>query len=106
MKSENEQRVQVMASLRELSQGRTSLFVAHRLGTVRHCDRILVMSQGRVVEEGAHDSLVELGGLYASMWRQQMEGKPVADSASNGEGQTSGTVDSGRGAIFSASSSA
>ena len=48
----------IMASLRELSRGRTSLFVAHRLSTVRHCDRIVVLSRGRIIETGTFDYLV------------------------------------------------
>ena len=46
-------------------QGRTTLVIAHRLATVLKCDRILVMDQGRIVEEGTHESLVAKGGLYA-----------------------------------------
>lgn len=48
-----------------LLQGRTSIFVAHRLSTVLGCDRILVLSEGRLVEQGSHSQLIEAGGVYA-----------------------------------------
>jgi len=47
--------------------GRTTLVIAHRLATVQKADRIIVMEYGRIVESGTHASLVEQGGLYASL---------------------------------------
>jgi subfamily B ATP-binding cassette protein MsbA len=61
--SENERLVQ--AALDRLLVGRTALVVAHRLSTIRRADRILVLEQGRVVEEGSHDTLLAKGGAYA-----------------------------------------
>jgi ABC-type multidrug transport system fused ATPase/permease subunit len=63
----------ILASLREIAAGRTSVTVAHRLSTVRHCDRILVMRDGVIVEEGSHDALMALDGLYTSMWSKQAD---------------------------------
>jgi len=54
-------------------RGRTALVVAHRLSTVRHSDRILVLQQGRIVEAGTHAELVQRGGLYAGMLRSCAE---------------------------------
>lgn len=51
-----------------LLQGRTSIFVAHRLSTVVGCDRILVLAEGRVVEQGSHAVLLEQGGVYAGRY--------------------------------------
>jgi ATP-binding cassette subfamily B protein len=63
----------VQKALARLMQERTTLVIAHRLATVLSCDRILVMDQGRIVEEGTHDSLVANGGLYARLARLQFQ---------------------------------
>ena len=63
----------VQAGLEELMQGRTTIVIAHRLATVLKADRILVMDQGRIVEEGTHQTLVAQGGLYARLARLQFE---------------------------------
>ncbi len=72
----------VQAAVERLSQGRTTLVVAHRLATVRKADRILVLDQGRIVEEGTHASLVKQGGVYARLAKLQFEtGAGAFDSA-------------------------
>ena len=63
----------VQAALERLMQGRTTLVIAHRLATVLSCDRILVMDQGRIVEEGTHAALAAAGGLYARLAKLQFE---------------------------------
>jgi ATP-binding cassette subfamily B protein len=50
---------------------RSALVISHRFSTVRMADRIYVLADGRVVEQGSHDSLVELGGLYAGLYHKQ-----------------------------------
>ncbi len=67
--AENERLVQ--AALRQAMAGRTTVVIAHRLATVLEADRIVVMDEGRVVEEGAHAKLVAQGGLYARLARLQ-----------------------------------
>jgi ABC-type multidrug transport system fused ATPase/permease subunit len=57
----------VQAALARLMQGRTTVTVAHRLVTVRDCDRIVVLAHGRVAEQGSHDELIRQGGLYAGL---------------------------------------
>jgi ATP-binding cassette subfamily B protein len=64
----------VQGSLERLMKDRTTIVIAHRLATVRAADRIVVMDQGRIVEQGNHDSLNEAGGLYARLARLQFEG--------------------------------
>nr|WP_281502130.1 ABC transporter ATP-binding protein [Loktanella sp. F6476L] len=61
----------VQAALEKLSVGRTTLVIAHRLSTVRNADSIVVMDQGRVVDQGTHDALLERGGLYADLYNLQ-----------------------------------
>ena len=55
----------------ELSRGRTTLIIAHRLSTIRSADRILVIEDGRIVEQGSHDALLKENGEYAALWRTQ-----------------------------------
>ena len=62
---------QILESLEEIARDRTSVFVAHRLSTVMKCSRIIVMRDGEIVEQGRHDELVDLNGLYAKMWLAQ-----------------------------------
>ena len=64
----------VQTALEELMRHRTTLVIAHRLATVLSCDRIMVMDQGRIVEQGTHAELVAAGGLYARLARLQFEG--------------------------------
>ena len=64
----------VQQSLERLFENRTTLVIAHRLATVRAADRIIVMSEGRIVEEGTHDTLNRQNGLYARLARMQFEG--------------------------------
>jgi ATP-binding cassette, subfamily B, bacterial len=64
----------VQTALEELMHHRTTLVIAHRLATVLSCDRIMVLDQGRIVEQGTHASLVAANGLYARLARLQFEG--------------------------------
>ena len=61
----------VQTAFAALSRGRTTLTIAHRLSTVRDCDRILVIQDGQIVEEGPHAELLEQGGVYAGLYRMQ-----------------------------------
>jgi ATP-binding cassette subfamily B protein len=60
-------------SFRQLAEGRTVLFVSHRLGWARYADRIIVLQEGRIIEEGTHDELIALGNAYAAMFQAQAE---------------------------------
>lgn len=76
-----ESEAHVQAALEELMQGRTTLVIAHRLATILKADRILVLDEGRIVEEGTHKALVEKGGLYARLAKLQFNGDTPVRSA-------------------------
>jgi ATP-binding cassette, subfamily B, bacterial len=59
---------QIQEGLETIMQGRTSIVIAHRLSTVRHSDRIIVLEKGRVIEAGSHDALLVAGGHYATLY--------------------------------------
>ncbi len=68
---DSESEALVQDALRKLMAGRTTIVVAHRLSTVASLDRIVVLSRGRIVEDGPHAQLVEAGGEYAHLWNRQ-----------------------------------
>lgn len=63
---------QIHEALAKLTTGKTVIVIAHRLATIRNADQILVIEDGRIVERGCHDELMEKDGRYATMWRTQM----------------------------------
>ncbi len=69
--SESEQKIQ--AALAELMKNRTTLVIAHRLSTVRHADRIVVLDKGRIVEMGVHHELLRRNGVYARLYQTQFD---------------------------------
>ena len=70
---DSESEVAVQAALETALAGRTSIVIAHRLSTVRHADKILVVSGGRIVESGTHDALLAGGGVYADLYETQFK---------------------------------
>jgi ATP-binding cassette subfamily B protein len=64
--------VEILRGLREVFAGRTTLVITHRLRAARDADWILVLDEGRVVEQGRHDDLIVRGGLYTRLWRVQL----------------------------------
>ncbi len=68
---DNETEAAIQRSLEKITQNRTTIAIAHRLSTVRNADCIYVMEQGKLVEWGRHEELVEKEGIYASLWRVQ-----------------------------------
>ncbi len=60
-------------AIEHLCEGRTTIVIAHRLHTITHADRILVVEDGTIVESGRHDELLRKGGRYASFYRLQLK---------------------------------
>jgi ATP-binding cassette subfamily B protein len=71
---------EILGRLRDVMRGRTSLIVSHRVSTVRHADRIVVVEEGRVTQVGTHDELVARGGFYAELHRTQLLEEELAAS--------------------------
>ena len=63
----------IQAALETLIEGRTTIAIAHRLSTVRDADEIVVLDHGRIVEEGSHEELLDLGGRYYELYRDWAE---------------------------------
>lgn len=66
--------MEIQMAFQKLMEGRTSFIVAHRLSTIRNADRILVMRDGRILEQGTHDSLMAAGGFYRELYQSQFAG--------------------------------
>lgn len=71
----------IQQSLNELSQGRTSLIIAHRLSTIQHADRIVVVGEQQILEEGSHDALMAKQGVYATLYQAHLAGKSLSANA-------------------------
>jgi len=77
---------EILATLHRVAENRTTISIAHRLSTIADSDRILVLNEGRLAEQGSHAQLLRLDGLYAEMWaRQQAEGDTPEQAAAMAE---------------------
>jgi ATP-binding cassette, subfamily B, heavy metal transporter len=70
---------EIQGALDQVSRGRTTLVIAHRLSTVVNADQIIVLEDGRIAERGRHAELLERRGLYAAMWNRQLEAREAAE---------------------------
>lgn len=71
---DSETELSIQKSLQELMKNRTTIAIAHRLSTLRHMDRIIVLDKGKIAEEGAHKTLLAKKGIYAKLWSMQSDG--------------------------------
>lgn len=70
---DNTTEIQIQEALNELAKGRTTLVVAHRLSTIKNADRILVVNQGKIIEEGSHQELLDKNGVYSTLYKLQFK---------------------------------
>jgi ATP-binding cassette subfamily B protein len=63
----------ILSDMRQVLRTRTSIIIAHRIGTVKDADRIIVMAEGRIVEQGKHSDLIAEDGLYARMVERELK---------------------------------
>jgi ATP-binding cassette subfamily B multidrug efflux pump len=71
----------IQGQLQALMRGKTVIAIAHRLSTIAALDRLVVLEQGKIVEQGSHAELLQQGGIYASLWQRQSGGFIDADVA-------------------------
>jgi len=71
---DSESEVAIQDALKDLMKGKTVVAIAHRLSTLREMNRIIVMDQGKIIEQGSHEGLLELKGVYAELWKHQAGG--------------------------------
>jgi ATP-binding cassette, subfamily B, multidrug efflux pump len=82
--------VQIQKALHKLMKGRTSFIIAHRLSTIRNADRIVVIENGRIVEQGSHDDLLARGGAYHRLYISQFRGQADMVESARGPGHAAG----------------
>jgi ATP-binding cassette subfamily B multidrug efflux pump len=71
---DSESEVAIQTALHKLMEGKTVIAIAHRLSTLREMDRIIVLENGAIIEDGTHESLKEAGGVYQRLWEHQAGG--------------------------------
>ncbi|MDD9728886.1 metal ABC transporter permease, partial [Mameliella sp. AT18] len=75
---DTETEASIQDALRRAGEGRTVITIAHRLSTIADADRIVVLQEGEVVEQGTHDALLAQGGRYAALWARQQASEEEA----------------------------
>ena len=63
----------IQSKLNEISRNRTTFIIAHRLSTIIHADQIIVLDKGNIIEQGTHEALIALNGVYKNMWQTQQQ---------------------------------
>ncbi len=76
---------EILRHLQEVMRGRTTIIISHRCSTVKNLDHIVVLDEGRIVEEGTHNELLHMQGLYAEMYRRQLIGEELEGMSDHGD---------------------
>ncbi len=82
----------IQESLEHLMEGKTVIAIAHRLSTIAKMDRLIVLDQGRIIEQGSHDELIHQNGLYAQLWARQSGGFINLDDHENVDEKTNASI--------------
>jgi ATP-binding cassette subfamily B protein len=72
----------ILAHLRDVMQGRTAVLISHRVAAIKDADQILVLDEGKLVEQGTHQELLDKGGVYSELYRTQLDDEMQIDRAS------------------------
>ncbi|MBQ6012856.1 MAG: ABC transporter ATP-binding protein, partial [Firmicutes bacterium] len=80
----------IQAAIDKVIKGRTSIVIAHRLSTIRNADIILVVKDGKIVEQGSHDDLLAAKGYYSRLWQRQYEDEATSRLWSENQEKTAG----------------
>ncbi|WP_340609166.1 peptidase domain-containing ABC transporter [Xenorhabdus bharatensis] len=80
---DDESQAIIQTNMAGIAQGRTVITIAHRLSTVRQCDRIIVLHHGQIIEQGSHEQLLQHGGHYQKLWQLQQELKQEQEGSSH-----------------------
>ena len=80
---DNVTEMQIQKALEELSTGRTTIVVAHRLSTVKNANKIIVISKNGIDEEGTHEELLALNGIYANLYQYQLFSRTIFEHLNN-----------------------
>jgi ATP-binding cassette, subfamily B, multidrug efflux pump len=78
---DSEAEAAIQEQLANLMRGKTVIAIAHRLSTIAALDRLIIMDQGRIIEDGSHADLLRRGGLYAQLWARQSGGFLAKEAA-------------------------
>ena len=70
---------EILKKIKEFMQARTTIIISHRISTVKDADKIIVLSEGKIAEQGTHDELVEIGGIYADLHKKQLLEKELEE---------------------------
>jgi ATP-binding cassette subfamily B protein len=70
---------EILKRIKEFMKSRTTIIISHRISTVKDADKIIVLSEGKIAEQGTHDELVELGGIYADLHQKQLLEKELEE---------------------------